>query len=127
MTASKVLLDSSAWIEYFLTSKQEIKQIVESNKFILVTSALSIFEVKRKLLKDCYQTKGIVSAIKFMKVNSLVKDISEEICEKAAEDCHKKGLHMADGIIYRTALEESAKLVSLDSDFKNLTNTLILE
>ena len=127
MTASKILLDSSAWIEYFLTGKQEIKQIVESNKFILVTSVLSIFEVKRKLLKECYQIKGIDLAIKFMKVNSLMKDITEEICEKAAEDCHKKALHMADGIIYRTALEESAKLVTLDSDFKNLANTMVLE
>ncbi len=127
MTDSKVLLDSSAWIEYFLTGKQEIKQLVESNNFILVTSALSIFEVKRKLLKERYKPKEIASVLKFIRSNSLVKDITEEICEKAADDCYKKGLHMADGIIYRTALEESVKLISLDSDFKNLANTLILK
>jgi len=94
---------------------------------VLIISALSILEVKRKLLRKHYKPKAIASALKFIKSNTLVKNISKEICEKAAEDSHKKGLPAADGIIYRTALEENAKILTLDSDFKNLPGALILD
>jgi len=127
MTASRVLLDSSAWLEYFLTGRQEIKDIIESRGFILLTSALSILEVKRRLLREKYERPKILAALEFIRGNSLVKDISEEICEKAAEDCMDRGLHTADAIIYRTALEENAKVFTLDSDFKKLAGVQLLK
>jgi len=127
MTETRTLLDSSAWIEYFLTGQKEVKEMVESKDSLLLTSALSILEVKRKLLKEKYPVKLVQESIDFIRNNSIINDVSEEICEKAAEDCIKKGLHTADAIIYRTARQNNARIVTLDPDFKNLGEVTMLK
>ena len=48
MTGSK-LLDSSVWLEYFLNGS--FQEIIEGNETLLI-SALSLFEVKKKLVKS---------------------------------------------------------------------------
>ena len=50
MTDSK-LLDSSAWLEFVINGAY--KEIIESD-IILFTSALSIFEIKKKLINKKY-------------------------------------------------------------------------
>jgi len=126
LTESKILLDSSAWIEYFYTGKEEIREIIESGEYFLLASAISILEVKRKLLKDKCHPNEIKATIEFIRNNSIIKDVTEEICDKAGEDCIKKKLHAADAIIYRTARENNAKIITLDSDFAGISSAVIL-
>lgn len=125
-TESRVLVDSSAWIEYFFVGDKHVKEIIESGQHFLFCSALSIHEVKKKLLLEKYSRKEIQEAIDFMRNNSIVVDVTEEICERSADDAVKEKLHTADSIIYRTAKDNKAKVVTLDSDFKKLDNVIYI-
>ncbi|MBI2597770.1 MAG: PIN domain-containing protein, partial [Candidatus Diapherotrites archaeon] len=97
-TVSKIVVDSSAWIDYFFTGNKKITEIIESENF-LVCSAISLHEVKKKLLREKYSEEEISTALKFMKENRIVADVSEEICEKSATDSINLMLNKIDSII----------------------------
>ena len=126
MTEYRVLLDSAAWLAYFFTGKPEIKEIIESGRHEIISSAISILEIRRKLLQEKYSGNEIEKALEFVKSRSAIKDVTEQICEKAAEDCMKEKFHTADAIIYRTAADNSATIVTLDAHFKGKPNATVL-
>jgi len=127
MKESRFLLDSSIWLAYFLTKNKEIGRLVESDYTELYTSAISLFEVKRKLRKIVKTTKSISSALELIKDNSQIVIISEEIAEKAADIALETGLHTVDAIIYCSAMEKEAVLVTGDNDFRDLPKTEIMK
>ena len=83
MTDSK-LIDSSAWLSYFYAENTKIRSIVESDD-VLLTSSLSIFEVKLKLLKEKKEPSLIQKSLEIIKKRSLVIPVNEEVSEDAAE------------------------------------------
>jgi len=125
-TGSKILLDSSAWLAYFLGADTEVRGYIDTEKTLLISSVLSLHEVKKKLIRQTSAGQAKI-AINFMKENSIVMDVNDEIAEKAALDCIENRLHTIDGLIYRTAIENKATLVTGDKDFKGLKNAKILE
>ena len=64
MTDSK-LLNSSVWLAYFYAENNEIKSIVESS-IILLTSSISLFEVKNKLIRDKTEDIKAQNSINFI-------------------------------------------------------------
>ncbi len=125
-TGSRLLLDSSAWVEYFLTKHKTLVEFIESGKFGVFSSVLSLHEVKKKFLRDGYTKKEMNTALEFMRNNSVIVDLTEEICEKSAEDCIQKKLHTIDSMIYRSAKEKNAGIVTLDEDFRKTENAVLL-
>ena len=118
------LLDSSVWLDYF--HNQGYKEIIESDKIIL-TSSLSLFEIKKKLIGDKEKIEKIKKSLDFIKIRSIIKDLNSDIAEKAAEISSEKKLPSADSIIYTTALLNNAILITFDNDFRNLNNARVLE
>ena len=92
-------LDSSAWLAYFYAENDEVKSILDSNN-ILLTSSISIFEVKNKLTKDKIDVIKIKNSIDFIKRRSLIIDIGAEIAEKAVEFAIENDLAIIDALIY---------------------------
>jgi len=125
MTDSK-LIDSSAWLSYFYAENPKIKSIVESDE-ILLTSALAIYEVKLKLLKDKKEPSLIQKSLDIIKKRSLILSIDEKISGDASEISFKHTLHMADALIYVSAVRNNALLITLDNDFRGLSNVFILD
>ena len=125
MTDSK-LLDSSAWLAYFYGGSEEIKSTIESDT-LLLTSAISIFEIKNKLMKDKIDSIKLKNSLEFVKKRSLIVDIGCEIGEEAVETSIKNGLHTVDALIYASALKNNSLLVTFDRDFDGLKNVLILK
>lgn len=126
MTGSDVLLDSSVWINYFFGADERSRQYVENAKIILFCSSISIFEVKKKFLKSGSSESDAARALNLMKKRCIVVDAGEQICEKSAADSVGLNLHFADSIIYRTALENKAELITMDSHFKGLEGVVML-
>ena len=126
MTGSNVLLDSSVWINYFFGADERTRNFVENEKMTLFCSSISIFEVAKKFLKSGHSEPDTLRALALMKERSIVVDAGEGICEKSAGDSVRLKLHFADSIIYRTALEEKAELVTMDLHFKGLDGVMIL-
>ena len=49
-------IDSSAWLAYYFGESNKIKFAIENEEFLIITSCLAIFEIKKKLIKlkkDC--------------------------------------------------------------------------
>ena len=62
----------------------------------------------------------------FIKTKSALVDIDEKTCEKSAIDAVTHNLNTADAIIYRSAIEQEALLITLDYDFKGLKGAKVI-
>jgi len=122
MTGSK-LIDSSVWLSYFLNG--EFQNIIESEEIIFL-SALSIFEIKKKLSKNNFPHSKISESLEFIKKRSIIVPINVEIAEKAAEISLNHNLPAADSLIYSTSLLNDSILHTIDNDFRGLKGVLIL-
>jgi toxin FitB len=122
MTGSK-LIDSSVWISYL--SNGFFDEIIEKEE-VLFLSSLSIFEIKKVLMKRKIGSEKISEAMEFVKKRCLIIPLTSEIAEKAAEVSSDKNLPLADSIIYCTAILNDAKLYTLDNDFRGLDSAVVL-
>lgn len=115
-------LDSSAWLAYYFGTSEEIKPIIEKEG-LLITSALSLFEVKKRLLVLKQDPKVLLDFIK-ERSGIIIPDM--EITEKAAEISVEKKLGAMDALIYATAQLKNAELITGDNDFRGLEKVRII-
>ena len=127
MTEYRRIVDSSAWLKYFISAEPRISKIINEDDNILYTSAISLYEVKKKLIFAKEDPGMISESLDFIKGNSIVLDVSEEILEKSAEDSVSLGLSLADAVIYRSGLEASAELVTFDKDFSGRKGAIVMK
>lgn len=114
-------------MEYFLAGEPRITRVINEEDCVLFTSAISLYEVKKRLLLAKRGGARITESLDFMKDNSIVLDVSEEILEKSADDSARLGLSLADSVVYRTALGISAELVTFDRDFLGRKSAVVLK
>lgn len=126
MTESRLLVDSSIWLAYFLAATEEVEDVIDSEENMLYTSVITLHEAKRRLLQMKYTLQQTEKAIQHIKENSVITPVDDEIALKSVTHCIKEKLHTIDAIIYETALQNKCTLITGDYDFKNLKNTIIL-
>lgn len=119
-------MDSSVWLGYLKGKSEDSKGYIDSDD-VLLTSAASIYEITKRLIMAGKGKKGIMNALSFVRGQSLLVDINGKISEKAAQDSLKYGLHAIDALIYRSALESDAVLVTMDHDFQKLPGVRIVK
>ena len=124
-TASSYFVDSSAWVSYFYGESSNARNVIESRD-VIFTSALSLFEVKRKMLREKHPMKEIERAMDFIKDRSIIVDVTETQAEMASEVSIEKRLHTIDALIYTGADEVKATLITCDSDFQGLENVKVI-
>ena len=122
MTDSR-LIDSSIWLDYL--SKGYYKEILESDEIFLL-SVLSLFEIKKVMIKNKILDKKIEKSIDFIKKKSLVIPINNFLAEKAVKISIEKNMATVDSIIYTSAIENDATLITSDNDFRDLKNVIVL-
>ena len=122
MTDSK-FIDSSVWLEYLIHGKY--KDLFETTE-ILHISVLSLFEIKRKLLRDKFNANEIITALEFVKKKMLLMPVSAEICNKAVELSLQYKLGVMDALIYASAILHPAVFITCDNDFRGLPDVTIL-
>ncbi|MEK6933857.1 MAG: PIN domain-containing protein [Nanoarchaeota archaeon] len=123
VTDSK-LLDSTILVDYFVYGNY--REIIEGDD-ILLASALSLFELKRKLLEKKVPSEIVENKINFVKGRIIVLVVNNIIAEKAASLSVEHNLPAIDSIIYATALVHNAKLLTLDNDFRGLPKAVVFE
>ena len=121
MTDSK-LIDSSLWLDYLFNGNH--KEIIES-QHVLLLSAISLFEIERKLHKEKITPKKIKESMDFIKEKSLVIHVTADIAEKGVVVSLQHNLAAMDSMIYATALIQLATLFTLDNDFRGLRDIVI--
>lgn len=126
MTEHSYTIDSSIWLAYFLTENEKVRVVIDSSDNILFTSVISLCEVKRKLIKLKKRRKSIEKALLFMRNNSIIIPVDDEVSTDAAKYCIKDNLHTIDALIYSTSTKRQSILITADYDFKKLKNTRII-
>jgi predicted nucleic acid-binding protein len=120
-TGSKTLIDSSVWLLYLFAESTRAKEIIE-REGLLLTSVISLFEIKRKLIRNSYGHEQINKSFECIKQRSIIVELSEEICEEAANLSVKLDLPAIDSLIYTSAIKNNASLITADNDFRGKKN-----
>lgn len=118
------LIDSSVWLAYLFNG--QYAEIIDSDEIFLL-SVLSLFEIKKKLIKNHIERMKITKSIEFIKKRSLIVPLNAEIAEKAVDLSLEYNLAAIDALIYASSLINDATLITLDNDFRGLKGAVVLK
>ena len=128
----KYVMDSYAWIEYFMGTKagEKAKSIIENSEE-KITPTICLAEVYAKTLKVESQELAEKQKI-FIKEKSALISLDELIAVESAKVQTKMkkeidGWGLADSIVYATAMVKKAEVVTGDEHFKKLKNVLFIK
>jgi len=126
---SEYVIDSYAWIEYFrgTESGKKVRFYVEGES--AATSVLTLAELREKYLREKWSTFSEDAA--YITSRTSLTQVDREIAILAGEINHrrkaeKKGWGMADSIVLATARVKSAKVVTGDRHFEDLTDAIFV-
>jgi len=128
----KYVIDSYAWIEYFMGTEagEKAKPIIESSEE-KITPTICLAEVYAKTLK--VENEELAEKQRaFIKEKSALAMLDEPIAVESAkvQTKMKKEVDewgLADSIVYATALLKKAEVVTGDEHFKKLKNVLFIK
>lgn len=122
------VIDSFAWIEYFLGSKkgERVKGFLEQGS--CMTPTIVIAELSAKYSSE---DKDFSERVKFIKFNTKVIQLNDEVAElagkvKSQQKKIKKDFGLADSIVYATALFTDAKIITGDPHFENVKESIMI-
>lgn len=128
----KYVIDSYAWIEYFMGTQagKKTKPIIDSSEE-KITPTICLAEVYAKTLKVESQELAEKQRV-FIKEKSALAVLDEPIAVESARIQTKMkkeidGWGLADSIVYATALLKKAEVVTGDEHFRKLKNVLFIE
>lgn len=118
------LLDSYAWVEYYLGSEKgvKIKDIVETKN--IATPLLAIAELSDKFARE---NSDFTSLFQFINSRSTILPLTAEIALDSGKfklEMRKrfKQFGLVDALIYLTAKKNNLKLLTSDMHLKGLDN-----
>jgi predicted nucleic acid-binding protein len=128
----KYVIDSYAWIEYFMGTEagEKAKPIIESSEE-KITPTICLAEVYAKTLK--VENEELAEKERaFIKEKSALATLDEPIAVECAkvQNKMKKEVNewgLADSIVYATALLKKAEVVTGDKHFKRLKNVIFIK
>ena len=105
--------------------KGEYKEVIDSDEIFLL-SALSLFEIRKKLVKNRIDSAKINKTMEFIRKRSLIIGLNPEITEKAVEFSISHNLPAIDSLIYAASIFNNAIMLTLDNDLRGLKDVIIL-
>lgn len=128
----KYVIDSYAWIEYFMGTKsgEKVKPIIEGLEEKM-TPTICLAEVYAKTLRVESQELAEKQRV-FIKERSALIPLDEALAVESAKiDAAMKrkikGWGLADSVVYATGLTKKAEIVTGDEHFKNLKEVFFIK
>jgi predicted nucleic acid-binding protein len=122
----RYIMDSYAWLEYFMGSEagKRVKQIVDAETDEKLTPSICLAETYTKILKMEDEKKAELRRT-FIKSRSALIPLDEDLAVEAAKTdvAMKKKVQnwgLADSIVLSTARNRKAKVVTGDPHFRGL-------
>ena len=122
----KIVMDSSGWIEFF-TDGPLADQYARyfAMKHQLITPTIVLYEVYKKIKRERGEETALLFAGRLSATE--VIQLTEPIALLAADLSLRHTLAMADAIVYATARDQDAELVTGDADLKNLPRVVYVK
>ena len=114
-----ILVDSVGWIEFFTDgplAEEYAKYLQRPSELIVPTVVL--YEVYKKIKSEKSEEAALVAVATMQ--NAQIVPLTEELSLAAADAGLSHKLAMADSIVYASAIQQGAKLVTSDKDLKGL-------
>ena len=114
------LVDSCCWIDHFIgqSSVGNISAAISDTENLIVPT-ICLFEVYRKILGEKGKLEAL-RAVASMRTGNVIP-LDAELAVQAASISKEHRIPMADSIIYATAKQARALLLSRDPHFKGLS------
>ncbi len=122
----KVLVDSSGWIEFFTDGPLAGRYAPYiTSKYQLITPTIVLYEVYKKIKRE----RGEETALLFTGRLSATKvvQLTASIALLAADLSLRHGLAMANAIVYATARDLEAEVVTGDAALKDLPGVVYID
>ena len=119
-------MDSSGWIEYF--SGGPLAQRYGSYltpAAELITPTIVVYEVYKKIKRE--RGEEVALRVTASLTATQVIPLTESIALMAADVSLQHGLAMADAIVYATAQDQEARILTSDADLKDLPGVVYLK
>lgn len=122
-TSPLTVVDSSGWIEFFTDGPQadDFAPAIEASSQLIVPS-LSLLEVFQWVLREHGESAAIQATALMQR--GQVAELSAQLALEAAQLGLAHHLPMADSVILATARRHKARLLTLDSDFADLSDVV---
>ncbi|MDP3881732.1 MAG: PIN domain-containing protein [Nanoarchaeota archaeon] len=125
----RVIIDTSAWIEYFQGSKEgeTVNQYLKDNE--IITTVVTLLELSYKADKEGWNIKDYLNFIKLKSNVVGIKESSILQFGKLYNEARKreKSFGFADAIILLTSNLEKAQILTKDLHFKGFDNAIMLK
>ncbi len=128
----KYIIDSHAWLEYFMGTDggRKVKAIVDSEVNEKLTPSICLAEIYAKILRSEAAEKAELRRA-FIKSRSALVVLGEELAVEAAKlDVVMKkrvpGWGLADSIVLSTARDRGGKVVTGDQHFRGLPEVYMI-
>ena len=120
-----MLIDSSGWIEYFTGGRlaEEYASYI-TRRAVLITPTIVVYEVYKKIKRERGEEVAVLVASQLN--GTEVIPLSSSTALLAADISLQHRLAMADAIVYATAQEQGAQLITSDADLKDLPKVVYL-
>lgn len=119
-----MIIDSSVWIEIFSKGDRCAECLLKMRGKEIFVPAIVIFEVYRKI-KQKISDDVALEVVASLSKNKIV-NVDRDIALLAADLSIEHNLAMADSIVYACAREHGVTLLTLDHDFMNLPNVIVV-
>jgi predicted nucleic acid-binding protein len=119
------VVDTSAWIEWMLGSPlgQSVEVELPPNGEWVVPTIIQ-YELARWMAREVPDV--VAAATIAFSTQLVVRPLDTELATKAALHSQQHKLAMADSIIYATAMDSGADLLTCDAHFADLPNVVYL-
>ena len=119
-------MDSSGWIEFFTGGPlAERYGSYLSPRYQLITPTIVLYEVYKKIKRERGEETALLFAGRLSATQ--VIPLTDSIAFLAADLSLRHGLAMADAIVYATAKDQEAEVVTGDADLKNLPGVVYVK
>ena len=121
----RLLVDSSGWIEYFSSGAlAERYGSYLTRPANLITPTVVVYEVYKKIKRERGEELALRATARLTATE--VIPLTESIALLAADVSLQYGLAMADAIVYATARDQNAQVLTSDADLKDLPGVVYL-
>ncbi len=122
----KTLVDSSGWIEFFSggpLADRYTSYLKDPTQ--IITPTIVLYEVYKKIKRELGEEKALLAAGQLSATQII--SLTDSLALLAADVSLKYGLAMADAIVYATAQDHKAQLITSDADLKDLPSVKYIQ
>ncbi|BCU71585.1 hypothetical protein KN1_28820 [Stygiolobus caldivivus] len=138
MIGLRIVMDSYAWVEFFIGSEKGKKVLTfMSSADEIITPDLVLAELARKYVREGFEENSVRERLKFVEENSVVVCIDRELSVLSAnaylellDKAKKEGKNkpsITDSILLTLGRKYNAKVVTGDELFRDMEEVIFLE